>query len=323
MVVLSRDERRRRVIEFHNQNMGTREIAKLLHISFTDITKILKEADKEKEVEQQRTRQEFLASQAYKKFSEGKDLVEVAIELNIRAREAIILQREYLELAGLHDLNQIYEETKANPWPLINLYRSIRAEGMDVSHILILLKVANNDLLGIEQRCNYLKQEVKSLQEQKTTLYNQVTEEVSNLEYYRVQCQKEIEKFNVLQERSKKAEALVTHFENNNSEFINIRRIVEEKVHATLSYSKQFIYLALYCLVESIKKNPYIYSPLVSENMPPSESSYFDAKAMLAEQAAKMYEVLSKDLAREILNDYTVNKSSQRSLPMLPSYDSS
>lgn len=169
MVVLSRDERRRQVLEFHNQNMGTREIAKLLHISFTDITKILKEADKEKEVEQQRTRQEFLASQAYKTFSEGKGLVQVAIELNIRAWEAITLQREYWELAGLHDLNQIYEETKANPWPLINLYRSIRSECMDVTHVLRLLKVTNNDLLGVEQRYYLLKQEVKSLQEQKTT----------------------------------------------------------------------------------------------------------------------------------------------------------
>jgi len=34
--------------------MGTREIAKLLHMSFTDIAKILKDADKEKESEQQK-----------------------------------------------------------------------------------------------------------------------------------------------------------------------------------------------------------------------------------------------------------------------------
>jgi transposase len=46
MVVLDRDERRRRVLELHNQGMGTREIAKLLHMSFTDIAKILKDADK-------------------------------------------------------------------------------------------------------------------------------------------------------------------------------------------------------------------------------------------------------------------------------------
>jgi len=62
-------------------------------MSFTDIAKILKDADKEKESEQQRTRQEFLSSQAYKLFSEGKSPVQVAIELNIRASEAIMFQR--------------------------------------------------------------------------------------------------------------------------------------------------------------------------------------------------------------------------------------
>lgn len=31
-----------------------------------------------------------------------------------------------------------------------------------------------------------------------------------------------------LQEPSKKAEALVTHFENNNSEYIKIKRTIEE-----------------------------------------------------------------------------------------------
>ena len=44
-------------------------------MSFTDIGKILKDSDKEKKAEQQRTRQEFLSSQAYTLFSEGKSPV--------------------------------------------------------------------------------------------------------------------------------------------------------------------------------------------------------------------------------------------------------
>ena len=36
----------------------------------------------------------------------------MAIELNIRASEAIIFQREYWELEGLHNLNQIHQEIK-------------------------------------------------------------------------------------------------------------------------------------------------------------------------------------------------------------------
>jgi len=90
MVTFTREDRRGRVLEHHSQGMGTREIAKLLHMSFTDIGKILKDSDKEKESEQQRTRQEFLSSHAYTLFSEGKKLPDVAIELGLREKEANI-----------------------------------------------------------------------------------------------------------------------------------------------------------------------------------------------------------------------------------------
>ena len=243
MAVLTRDERRRRVIDLHNQGMGTREIAKLLHMSFTDISKILKDADKEKESEQQRTRQEFLSSKAYKLFSEGKTPVQMTIDLNIRASEAIVFQREYWELEGLHNLNLIYQEIKDDIWDLVNLWKSVKATGMAVQHIITLLKVASNNLPTVEYRHERLKQEVISLQERKRNLSNEVTTESNELEYYRVACQREKANFTSLEQRRKKAEALAIYFENNNLAYIKISRAVEQKVHATLSEVKPLIYL--------------------------------------------------------------------------------
>ena len=156
MVALTRDERRRRVLELHNQGKGTREIAEILQMSFRDIGPILKDVDKQKEAEQQRTRHEFLSSEAYKLYSQGASPVQVAIKLNIRAPEANMFLREYWELAGLHQLNQIYEEVKINPWPLVNLYRSIRAACLGMSHVITLLKIANNDLPSVEHKYNFL-----------------------------------------------------------------------------------------------------------------------------------------------------------------------
>jgi len=169
MVALTREDRRGRVLEYHSQGMDTREIAKLLHMSFTDIAKILKDSDKEKESEQQRTRQEFLSSQAYTLFSEGKSPVQVAIELNIRASEAIIFQREYWELEGLHNLNQIYQEIKGDIWNFVNLWKSVKAAGMGVPHVNRLLTIANNDLSSVELRYEGLKKEAATLEFQKAS----------------------------------------------------------------------------------------------------------------------------------------------------------
>jgi transposase len=333
MAVLTRDERRKRVLDLHNQGMGTREIAKLLHMSFTDISKILKDADKEKESEQQRTRQEFLSSQAYKLFSEGKTPVQVAIELNIRASEAIIFQREYWEMEGLHNLNQIYEETKGDTWHFVNLCKSVKAAGVGIPHVLMLLKVANNDLPTLEYRYSMLKQDVNSLQEQKRNLSNQVRMESNELGYCRVACQREKANFTSLQQRRKKAEALAIYFENNNLAYIKISRAVEEKVRATLYEGKPLIYLALFCIIESIKENPDKYSPLFYENLPTMTShyilnysyypyfqqqyqtSYFDTRAMLAEEAEKLYNLIAKELLNDILSGYTVSTSTSLSLP--------
>ncbi|MGB8034696.1 MAG: hypothetical protein WCF03_12845, partial [Nitrososphaeraceae archaeon] len=169
MAALTREERRRRVLEFYSQGMGTREIAKLLHMLFTDIAKVLKVADEEKESEQQRTRQEFLSSKAYRLFSEGKSPVQVAIDLNIRASEAIIFQREYWELEGLHNLNQIYQEIRDGTWNFVNLWKSVKAAGMDVPHVNRLLTIANNDLPSVESRYEGLKKEAATLEFQKAS----------------------------------------------------------------------------------------------------------------------------------------------------------
>lgn len=186
-----------------------------------------------------------------------------------------------------------------------------------------------------------LKHEVNSLETQKRNLSNQVTVEANDLEHCRVQCQKEIAKFNDLKERRLKMEDLVRQFETNKAEYITIKKTVEEKVRATLSDGKQLLYLALFCIIETIKENPDKYSPLFYENIPVMAShyiskyahypysqeqprpSYFDTKAILAQEAEKLYNLMAKNLLDEILNGYTVSSTSaSTSLSLLPDEDS-
>ena len=90
---------------------------------------------------------------------------------------------------------------------------------MGVPHIITLLKVANNDLSTLEYRCSSLKQKVNSLQEQERNLYNQVTQEGSNLEVLPCSMSKrESLILKVYGIEESKVEALATHFESNNSD---------------------------------------------------------------------------------------------------------
>jgi len=127
---------------------------------------------------------------------------------------------------------------------------------------------------------------------------------------YCLRCEQEEKKLANLQTKRMKEEALVRHL-NNNSEYIKIKKTVEEKVRATLSEGKPLIYLALFCIIESIKENPDKYSPLFYENVPTMTShyipnyfqeqyqtSYFDTKAMFAEEAEKLYNMIAKRFVR-------------------------
>jgi hypothetical protein len=337
MVALTRDERRKHVLDLHNQGMGTREISKLLHMSFTDIAKILRDADKEKESEQQRTRQEFLSSRAYKLFSEGKSPVQVAIDLNTRASEAIIFQREYWELEGLHNLNRIYEEIKYDIWHFVNLCKSVKSAGMGVQHVVKLLAIANNELPAVEYRHERLKRQVDSLESWKLNS-NRVLENVTkNIEHYSLCCQRELAQMDQLYQRRMKLHGLVKLFENNNEEYIKIKKTVEERVHSVLSDRRMVLKLALLSLTESMKNDPDKYSHLIYNNTNTSstpsrtQATDYDTASygqqqqqypsqaytdMLLDGAEKLYNKLAKELGDEIISDYASNISSS-SLPLL------
>ena len=66
-------------------------------MSFRDIGYILKEAGKQEE----QTQMQSISSQAYRLFSEGKTVLQVAIALNLRDHEVTTLYTEYCNLSGL------------------------------------------------------------------------------------------------------------------------------------------------------------------------------------------------------------------------------
>jgi len=124
----------------------------------------------------------------------------VAIELNIRASEAIMFQRDYWDSQGLHNLNQIYQEIKDDIWNFVNLWKSVKA-AMGVPHVKRLLTIANNDLPAVELRYEGLKKEAATIEFQKASaardselLNNQIIMMRKTLDSTRLDYEKEMER---------------------------------------------------------------------------------------------------------------------------------
>jgi len=107
MLLLSRDEKEKLVIQLSTEGKTTREIAKDVHISLKDIGKILRKItgdDKgnnecikdEEQKKQKRMKSLSYYAQAFQMFKDGKSLVDVAIEIDQESITVLNYYKDYL-----------------------------------------------------------------------------------------------------------------------------------------------------------------------------------------------------------------------------------
>jgi DNA-binding CsgD family transcriptional regulator len=285
---MTRQERERLVIElYYNQGKTYREISKEARISPRDIGIILNKAVREKtegkeeqdnaEKNQYQAQQQqhlSLAAQAYKLFSEGKTPLQVAIALNLGESEATKFYKEYWRLKHLHTLNMVYEETKGDIEPFLRLYRLSKAAGMTAQQVVNVLEIANTNLPDIQCRYERLKREVNTLEFNKQQSHialsyfnNQIETQRKALTSFRISCIRERREIRKLYNEKARIENLVTHFKNNNEEYLNkIKQAAEETVKSILTNSKILLEFASFSVIESLRSNPELCNFVLYNN---------------------------------------------------------
>ena len=340
---LTREEKERLVLDLYNQGTSTREIAKEARMSFRDIGAIQKKAKEEKETSKELAEKISKSTQAYKLFSEGKSPVQVAIALNIREPEVVRFYVEYWRLVQLYSLSRIYEEIKDGIGYFVRLYRLAKVARMDAPSVIRVLEIANNDLPLVEHKCERRKREVDYLEAEKRNsarIFQDLTDKISTmlkrLDSIHLDCEKELAQRDQLYQKRMKLEATVRYFENNNEEYVKIRKTVEEKVRSILSDAKPLLRIALLSLTESMRKDPSKYSSLIYHNTSSTadySGQYYSTDSygqqqqhpsqdyidMLLEEAEKLYNKLTKEWVDQIIMDYASNISF--SLPLLSQSD--
>jgi hypothetical protein len=109
-MILSTNEKAKRVLESLEKNMSYREIQKKFHISSRDISFIRKNAKEKKDKEEEEKIQTSITSKAYKLFTKGKSPLQVATTLGIGAPEVKKLYMDYLDLKGCHDIVEVLQQ---------------------------------------------------------------------------------------------------------------------------------------------------------------------------------------------------------------------
>lgn len=104
-----------------------------------------------------------ISSRAFELYVQQKTPLEVAIALNLEAKEAIRFHQEYIMLLRLTEFTKVYIQIKDNPWPYVNLARLVHNAKMGDGEVIELLKIANGYLPRVRLEYDRLKAELNSL----------------------------------------------------------------------------------------------------------------------------------------------------------------
>ena len=177
--MLSNVEKEKLVIDlYYNQGKNVREIAQEARMSFRDIGTILKKGQVNHGIitimdngnKSNNKSPNEKATQAYKLFSKGTKLSDVAIELGLREKVASKLFSEFLRLKGQQELYEIYQDEKYYLKSLLKLHRLLKREGMTADNIewfVNMVDIGTYNIPDLQKQYAKLQDEVQVIDHQK------------------------------------------------------------------------------------------------------------------------------------------------------------
>jgi transposase len=163
---LSRKEKEEKVMELYLENKTVREIAKIVHMSFSDIGEIIRKYNELKARESLESDPIISEeTKAIELYSRGKTPIEVKISLNISTEKAEIHYKAYWKLIGLHQLYEYYEtEIKYDLPSFLKLYSKARELGISNADIVLALRYSIS-ITSLRFKFNLLYNKTKKLEQ--------------------------------------------------------------------------------------------------------------------------------------------------------------
>jgi hypothetical protein len=303
MPFLTRAEKEKRVIELLELHKSTREIADEVHMSFGDIGSIRRRHYGETEAQTKNKGEITLSTdtQVFKMFEEPKTPVQVAIELNLKSNEVGRLYKEWWQLKGLHQLNQLYEQIGDDIFQFHSTYKYIKDRGY-TPHQLI--DVANHlgQLPLLRSEREQLKQEIQNLVDQKAQLIEDTTMAQQDLNAIKIGVRvnrQELERLNNLKQQ---IQSIIAGIQAS-AGYQQIQRIAEASARDILTDNMVVLGAALRALLQSLSEEPshqlqtIIYGslryPLYEPRNGSQPQNYIQLRqAVILRSAEEMYEDL-------------------------------
>jgi hypothetical protein len=296
IVLLNKHQKKALVIELHQQGKTRRQIAETVHMSFKDIADIINEYTGDDE--QVNKPEKSKDSRAFELFLQGKQSVEVAIELDMPADKVEELHVQYWRLSKLDDLETLYHETEYSLSLLLQLHDILKEKRITKDKDVIeLIDLANHGLPNIRNRFEVILNQVAALESEKAALNSEIlglrSSIYDNNEIIKKQDMR-------LQALNRKRRVLEVMLQNANKE-PNYHKVTEV-IDRRLNDKRLLLVTALVAVLQTLKANPYGLNLLNSSSLDIEDyvADDIDGKNLL-QIAESCYNILLKNYVKNIV----------------------
>jgi hypothetical protein len=248
---LNQHQKKAIVIQLYEQGKTRRQIAEVAHMSFKDIADVIKKHTGEDSDSVDKPKSKH--ARAFELFLQGKQSVEVAIELDMSADEVEELHVQYWRLSKLDDLEALYHEAKYSLSLLLRLYKALKDKRIiKDKDIYDLIDLAYYGLPALRNRHEDLLNQVTALQSKKVSLINEI-------HGFRNSIYANNEFINRQNLHSRKLDGRLNRLRvmlRNASKDSNYHKLMEI-IDQRLNDKKPLMVAALIAAMETLKKNPY------------------------------------------------------------------
>jgi hypothetical protein len=304
--MLSREEKKNKVIDMHKKEKSIRQIAKAVHMSFGEIGRIIKEEFPEEQI--QPTLQQSKYTQALQLFEAGKSLFEVAVALHLTYDEVLKIYKDYLKLKNHDKLINVYQDLGDNIEPFLTLHEKLNQSGKTPQDAMIISNHLDQ-LNSLRLSCYRKSSEVTQLNLNIQTLsgsYQELHNQQSLLVYYN----------NILKGQNYNLSLTKHYLLSDNSQiqssiqYLNsvgpaiIKDVAGTEINSILACNRETLTLAAAALFQAIAQDPsgvHLFNSIsLIQSNNPAEQTYYRNKFM--DLAERVYENLALSCAQKIFD---------------------
>jgi hypothetical protein len=294
-VPLNRHQKKALVIELYNQGKTRRQIAEIVHMSFKDIANVINEYTGE-DIQVNKP-EKSKDAQAFELFLQGKQSVEVAIELDMPADKVEELHIQYWRLSKLDNLEILYHEAEYSLSLLLQLHNVLKdkriTKDKDISD---LIELANDGIPDLRAKFEVLLNQITVLENEK----NSLSAEILGLRNSIYTNNETIRKQNVQLRSLTRKQRILEIMLRKAGKDPNYPKVVE-LVDQRLNDKRSLLVAALLAIFKTLKANPYGLNLLSSSPLDIKDyvSNDIDGKNLLG-FAESCYDSLLKSYAKII-----------------------